>query len=306
LSGLHPGKVTNRFPYEGALVNKDDLARTIMREFGNSAAGSFLQPTYDLQDEDDLMAFVADFVQREEAQGEGGAGAGEENIWIVKPTALARSLGTTVTQSLANILRAVDTGPKVAQLYISRPLLWQGRKFDLRFVALLRAASPPPGTTELYVYDVFWVRAAQNMYSTNRPSDLEDPHTSLTAMHLLGGEEGTHPDHKEFVEEMRGILARDHPNLSWEDILGRIRSMIRSVFLAASRQQPGMSCPHARAVYGCDVMLTGDMQPRLLEVTFSPANLASSPAFPVQYPSYLDDLFGCLFLGEQKNVTRLA
>ena len=60
------------------------------------------------------------------------------------------------------------------------------------------------------------------------------------------------------------------------------RSIIASVFRAAARQQPGMACPRARAMYGCDVMVTEDLEPRLLEVTFSPANLAASPAWPVR------------------------
>lgn len=57
--------------------------------------------------------------------------------------------------------------------------------------------------------------------------------------------------------------------------------MILSVFQAAARQQPGLSCPRARAMYGCDVMVTEDLEPRLLEVTFCPGNLAGSPAWPV-------------------------
>lgn len=57
--------------------------------------------------------------------------------------------------------------------------------------------------------------------------------------------------------------------------------MILSVFKAAARQQPGLGSPRARAMYGCDVMVTKDLEPRLLEVTFCPGNLAASPAWPV-------------------------
>ncbi|CAN0556072.1 unnamed protein product [Ectocarpus sp. 12 AP-2014] len=53
-------------------------------------------------------------------------------------------------------------------------------------------------------------------------------------------------------------------------------------------------------------MVTAALEPRLLEVTFSPGNLAASPAWTVQRPDFLNEAFGCLFLGEQKNVTRLA
>lgn len=57
--------------------------------------------------------------------------------------------------------------------------------------------------------------------------------------------------------------------------------MILSVFRAAARQQPGMRNGSARAMYGCDVMVTAGLEPRLLEVTFSPGNLAASPAWTV-------------------------
>lgn len=57
--------------------------------------------------------------------------------------------------------------------------------------------------------------------------------------------------------------------------------MILSVFRAAARQQPGMRNGSARAMYGCDVMVTAALEPRLLEVTFSPGNLAASPAWTV-------------------------
>ena len=35
-------------------------------------------------------------------------------------------------------------------------------------------------------------------------------------------------------------------------------------------------------MYDFDVMVTEDLEPRLLEVTFSPANLAASPAWPAR------------------------
>ncbi|CAN0591744.1 unnamed protein product, partial [Ectocarpus sp. 12 AP-2014] len=97
---------------------------------------------------------MADFRRRRDA--------GADNIWIVKPIGLARSMDTTVTRSLADVLRASDTGPKVAQLYLSRPLLWKRRKFDLRIVALLVSTHP----LELYVHDCYWPRVAERPHET--------------------------------------------------------------------------------------------------------------------------------------------
>ncbi|CAM9649338.1 unnamed protein product, partial [Ectocarpus fasciculatus] len=292
MGGLRPGQLVNQFPYEAALVVKSHLARTIQREFGSrSPKGDVMQPTFDMQSEDDALAFMADFRRRRDA--------GADNIWIVKPIGLARSMDTTVTGSLADVLRASDTGPKVAQLYLSRPLLWKRRKFDLRIVALLVSAHP----LELYVHDCYWPRVAERPHETEPPerndveqqqqgeevplSQLEDPRVSLTAMHLLQGREGgqggrvCHPDHEEFAREMHDTVSQRHAGATWDDVMAKTRAMILSVFRAAARQQPGMRNGSARAMYGCDVMVTAGLEPRLLEVTFSPGNLAASPAWTV-------------------------
>ncbi|CAN0108937.1 unnamed protein product, partial [Scytosiphon promiscuus] len=324
MGGLRPGQMINQFPYEAALVVKSHLARTIQREFGSDSPESdMMQPTFDMQSEDDALAFMAEFRRR---RRDGGA----DNIWIVKPVGLARSMDTTVTGSLAGVLRAADTGPKVAQLYLSRPLLWRHRKFDLRVVALLVSSDP----LELYVHDCYWPRVAERPHGTELPeaegaegrqqehqhrrrhggeastSRLEDPRVSLTAMHLLGegaaGRGACHPHYEDFAREMDGVVSGRNPGSTWDGVMGKTRAMILSVFKAAARQQPGMACPRARAIYGCDVMVTEDLEPRLLEVTFSPGNLAASPAWPVRQPNFLNEAFGCLFLGERKNVTRLA
>lgn len=71
---------------------------------------------------------------------------------------------------------------QVAQLYISRPLLWKGRKFDLRIVALLVSSQP----LELYVHNCYWPRVAERPHETKREESLEDPRVSLTATHLVG------------------------------------------------------------------------------------------------------------------------
>jgi hypothetical protein len=59
----------------------------------------------------------------------------------------------------------------------------------------------------------------------------------------------------------------------------------------------------------CDVILertSEGVQPKLLEVTFVPSNSAVNSLFSKQYPSYVNDVFGVLFLGEENpNLTRL-
>jgi tubulin--tyrosine ligase-like protein 12 len=54
-----------------------------------------LQPTYELDSE--LAAFIGDFQERER----GGA----DNLWILKPWNMARSIDSSVTRNLVQVIR---------------------------------------------------------------------------------------------------------------------------------------------------------------------------------------------------------
>jgi hypothetical protein len=79
---------------------------------------------------------------------------GMDNLWIMKPWNMARTIDTTVTGDLSTIIRLMETGPKICQKYIEHPALFQGRKFDLRYIVLVRSINP----LEIFLSDVFWVQ----------------------------------------------------------------------------------------------------------------------------------------------------
>lgn len=56
--------------------------------------------------------------------------------------------------------------------------------------------------------------------------------------------------------------------MKWLDIHSRVRNMLRLVFEAAAAVHPEMQSPMSRAIYGVDVMLDMNFQPKLLEVRF--------------------------------------
>lgn len=66
---------------------------------------------------------------------------------------MARTIDTTVTGSLSAIIRLMETGPKICQKYIERPILFRGKKFDLRYIVLVRSMNP----LEIFLADIFWV-----------------------------------------------------------------------------------------------------------------------------------------------------
>lgn len=103
----------------------------------------WLQPTYNLESQ--LSQLIGDFCKRHRER--------RDNLWILKPWNMARTIDTTVTGDISAIIRLMETGPKICQKYIERPALFRGKKFDLRYIVLVRSMSP----VEVFLADVFWV-----------------------------------------------------------------------------------------------------------------------------------------------------
>lgn len=121
--------------------------------FFQQAQGSpeWLQPTYNL--ETHLSQLIGDYYIREQDR--------LNNLWILKPWNMARTIDTTVTDNLSAIIRLMETGPKICQKYIEHPSLFKGNKFDLRYIVLVCSICP----LEIFLSDVFWVRTSVNTKS---------------------------------------------------------------------------------------------------------------------------------------------
>ena len=158
--------LVNQFPYEGAFVQKDHLAREILRQHGLPRPPWALE-TYDLDCQ------LGEFI--------GAALLDQENvIWIVKPASGTQSKGHVVTQSLPQVLRLIDAGgpSRVAQRYIQNPVCYHGRKVDCRCIVMMTPSS-------LYMHKRVYFRIAAKEHSIHRVLDLVDHERVLSAMHLV-------------------------------------------------------------------------------------------------------------------------
>ncbi|XP_051131543.1 uncharacterized protein LOC127251739 [Andrographis paniculata] len=287
--GLNDQQYINQFPYEACLVMKHHLAETAQKAHG---APQWLQPTYNL--ETHLTQLVGDYFTRERD--------GVDNLWILKPWNMARTIDTNVTQNLSAIIRLMETGPKICQKYIEHPALFKGRKFDLRYIVLVRSMNP----LELFLTDVFWVRLANNPYTLEKHSFFEYE-THFTVMNYRGTI--NHMNTPEFVKEFE----KEH-HVQWLDIHQRVKQMIKSVFESAAAVHPEMHSPTSRAMYGVDVMLDSHFQPKLLEVTYCPdcnrackydTEAITGNGGIVKGSDFFNTVFGCLFLDETAHVSPL-
>ncbi|KAL5698256.1 hypothetical protein ACHQM5_029320 [Ranunculus cassubicifolius] len=279
----------NQFPFEACLVMKHHLAETIYKAQG---CPKWLQPTYNL--ETHLTQLIGDYYVRKRD--------GLDNLWILKPWNMARTIDTSVTGDLSAIIRLMETGPKICQKYIERPALFKGKKFDLRYIVLVRSINP----LEIFLADIFWVRLANNPYSLDK-STLFEYETHFTVMNY--GRKLNHMNTPEFAEEFE----KEH-KVNWLDIHERIKKMLRAVFESAATVHPEMHSPTSRAMYGVDVMLDSSFEPKLLEVTYCPdcgrackhdTKAVVGNGGSVKGSDFFNFVFGCLFLNETSHVSPL-
>ena len=87
-----PNTLINQFPFENVITVKDLLA-VVCRRIDDSS--KWLPITFNLNYE--LSKFIAYFKQREAEE--------LDNHWILKPWNLARSIDTTITSNLNQIIR---------------------------------------------------------------------------------------------------------------------------------------------------------------------------------------------------------
>ncbi|KAF9408587.1 Tubulin--tyrosine ligase-like protein 12, partial [Podila epigama] len=239
---LGKGQKINQFENESCVTFKHNLAALVKSAYGQVAWSS---TTYNLATE--LDAFVGHYFWNQEH--------GHRNLWICKPWNLARGLQITIQEELGPLVRLRDTGPKIAQEYIQTPVLYEGRKFDLRYIVLVKSSfkdeqDPSQGYEyQVMVYKMFWIRLA------NQPFALEDFDNYEKHFTFIENFEKEHADKKR-----------------WSEIQADINEAIKSIFAAAvTKPQPeGMKPGKANvyepfSVYGIDVMLKDECQPVVVE-----------------------------------------
>ncbi|KAH0653127.1 hypothetical protein KY290_031414 [Solanum tuberosum] len=288
-TGINDEQYINQFPFEACLVMKHHLAKTIQKAHG---LVEWLQPTYNLETQ--LSQLIGDFHVREREK--------LDNLWILKPWNMARTIDTTINSNLSAIIRLMETGPKICQKYIEHPVLFKGRKFDLRYTVLVRSMNP----LEIFLAEVFWVRLANNTYTLEKHS-FDQYETHFTVMNYRG--KLNHMNTPDFVKEFE----KEH-EVNWLDIHSRIRNMIKSAFEAAAAVHPEMHHSKSRAMYGVDVMLDSHFQPKLLEITYCPdctravtydTEAVVGGGETVKGKEFYNYIFGCLFLNETNHVSQL-
>ncbi|OMJ77308.1 hypothetical protein SteCoe_23134 [Stentor coeruleus] len=268
-------KYLNQFPYETCIVMKNMLAQTVQK----AAQVPWFPLSFDLNHE--FSAFMGEYLQRQKS--------GQDNHWIIKPINMSRGIDCVITNSLDFVSRLIETGPKIAQKYIERPFLLDGRKNDMRFIVLLKSVQP----LSLYIYNHFWIRSANVQYTLSHTHHFSYE-THFTVMNYSGHIMRHIKDH-EFVSKFENST-----NQPWATAQGKIYKAIKELFTIACRDGK-MHREKSRAIYGIDIILDSNLEPQILEVNFCP----DCERAVKYYPEFTNQVFNCLFFGSTDGVTEL-
>jgi tubulin polyglutamylase TTLL5 len=200
------------------------------------------------------------------------------NIWIIKPVESSRGRGIKLVKDL---LAVIYCEPAVIQRYISKPLLLNGYKFDLRLYVLVNSFQP---TLEAFLYTEGFARFCTAPFQLHDLSNIL-PHVSNSSVqtrHAIRGQgpplPGHHPLRSAPSADVGGSKLRlsylwqhlrDGHGIDTAAVWSEIADMILKSLVCVEDVIPPQD--GAFELFGFDVLLDSDLRPWLLEVNASPS-----------------------------------
>lgn len=275
---LAPYQMVNHVPGEDWFSDKGNLAEVLYeRERARAGTGrlrlhEFYQETYRLYEEEDLAAFL-DLLPAEDDP---------ENLWILKPSAMAKGLGVKVTWRLNGMRKRLEhPDPEtrqlryIAQRYIKNPLLLGGRKSEIRVYFMIASLDPllvlmfDEGTTRLNTL-AFQLK------------DYDNPLIHLTNVYQQKLHEDYDPDAvlKWTFDELDNHVAVTYgrePGAFLNELFPRLRSIIEFAVRAVRDKLALGFDGHYFGLYGVDLILDDTLRPWLTEIQEGPGLSIDDP-----------------------------
>lgn len=112
------------------------------------------------------------------------------NIWLVKPANANQGRGIEIFSDLEELTTFINSRPQftccVVQKYIERPLLFKGRKFDIRVWALFTCKN------EVFMYKDGYLRTSSDDYNLSNGNNYV--HLTNNCLQKFGNNYGMHED----------------------------------------------------------------------------------------------------------------
>ena len=182
-----------------------------------------------------------------------------ENMWLVKPAAENQGRGIEVFKNdflgIKRFLQSKSiTTHWIIQKYIERPLLYYGRKFDIRMWAIMT------GKKEFYVYNKGYVRTSSDSYTTNTNANYV--HLTNNCLQQFGDKYGTFEDGNTVsLKKFEEYLKEEFPHLKINfnhDLLRRMKDLMIDTYLATKNEFNPKGRANCFELLGYDFMIDED------------------------------------------------
>lgn len=213
------------------------------------------------------------------------------NVWLIKPAAENQGRGIEVFKNNLPEMRKFLSSKQsntywVVQKYLERPLLYYGRKFDIRMWALITWKG------ELFYYKHGYIRTSSDTYSLD--SKLNYVHLTNNCLQKYGEKYGTFEDGNtlgfhifdKFVNEQypaRKFSSNAH-------IIPRIKDLMIDSFLSVKDELNPRKRRNCFELLGFDFMIDEDFRTWLIEINTNPYLGVPNKFIEGLLPKMLNDL----------------
>jgi hypothetical protein len=215
-----------------------------------------------------------------------------ENVWLVKPAALNQGRGIQIFKnSLVELCTFLKSKPPftywVVQKYIERPLLYYGRKFDLRVWALVT------WKTELFYYRIGYIRTTSHLYTLN--SRVNYVHLTNNCLQKYGDKYGAFEAGNTLGFDTLKKYIRANSNgveVNFEsDIVGRIKDLMIDAYVSVVNELNPTKRRNCFELLGFDFLIDEDFRVWLIEVNSNPYIEMPNQYIEGLLPKMLNDMF---------------
>ena len=218
-----------------------------------------------------------------------------KNLWILKRTNLNRGRQMKVLSNIEDIIKEInlmfeEKKPHnlIIQKYIEAPLLYNGRKFDIRIWAMLTYLGKD-NKYEMYVFKEGHLKACSdtfNIDSDNLFIHLTNYSVQKYNKNFSKVEIGNEISFQLFQQE----LDRQNSGKNFKkDILPEIYKIIGISAKAVKNKINIMNRKNCFEIFGYDFILDINYHPFLLEINTNPGLEESSPLIKMLVPRMIDD-----------------
>ena len=214
----------------------------------------------------------------------------EKNMWLIKPAALNQGKGIEVCRKLKDIVRSIRAKPLnslwVIQKYIEKPLLFKGRKFDIRMWAIAT------GKHELFYYTQGYLRTSSSEYTAEATDNYI--HLTNNCLQKYGENYGVHEKGNTLsFDEFQAYLDSDFPQYHldfYQHFMPRMKDLMIDAYLSAKRIIHKSKRKTVFEFLGYDFLIDEDFRVWLIEVNTNPYLGVPNEYIENLLPQMLDDL----------------